>query len=87
MDKEVRKILQIEHAAHLSDGAKQIKLADKTANIRDVAFSAPADWSFERRLKYLAWAEAVVAKLCGSNPKLEKHFYRTLEEARAALAG
>src|SRR5258708_22051851 len=33
LSKEKRKRLQIEHAPHLSPGAKQIKLADKIANV------------------------------------------------------
>src|SRR6266568_91129 len=38
LPKPERKRLQIEHAPHLSTGAKQIKLADKISNIHDVAF-------------------------------------------------
>jgi hypothetical protein len=35
--KQVRKQKQIEHAAHDSDKAKHVKLADKIANLQDVA--------------------------------------------------
>src|SRR5205814_343912 len=37
LPKHERKRLQIEHAPHLSDGAKLVKLADKICNLRDVA--------------------------------------------------
>ena len=53
LEKAERKRLQIEHAPHLSIGAKQIKLADKISNIEDVAFAPPADWPQHRRIEYL----------------------------------
>ncbi|MGI8494154.1 MAG: HD domain-containing protein, partial [Pyrinomonadaceae bacterium] len=43
LPKQVRKEKQIEHAPHLSDGAKQIKLCDKISNIRDVTNNPPHD--------------------------------------------
>src|SRR6476620_8506819 len=36
-----RKRLQIEHAPHLSERAKQIKLADKISNVRGVTHTPP----------------------------------------------
>ena len=47
--KEERKHIQIETAAHKSRKAKLITLADKTSNVRAVAFSPAADWSVKRR--------------------------------------
>ena len=44
LEKHVRKRLQIEHAPHLSDEAKLVKLADKICNLRDVLASPPAGW-------------------------------------------
>lgn len=82
LPKAERKRLQIEHAPHLSAGAAQIKLADKIANVRDLAFHPPADWPIERVRDYLTWAEAVVVKLPKVNPKLEGYFQTTLQEAR-----
>ncbi len=67
LPKARRKELQIEHAPHLSPAAKQIKLADQTTNIADVAFAPAPDWTLERRSEYLRWAEAVVAGLHGCN--------------------
>ena len=87
LPKARRKELQVEHAPHLSREAKLVKLADKTANVRDVAESPPPDWPRERRAEYLAWAERVVAGLRGVNRALEENFDRALAEARRRLPG
>ena len=55
LPKEERKRLQIEHAPHLSDGAKLVKLADKIANLQDVVDNPPANWPLARRIEYLDW--------------------------------
>lgn len=74
LPKAARKQLQIEHAPHLSEGAKQIKLADKISNITDIMNSPPADWDLQRKLEYVKWGESVVAGLRGANPTLERYF-------------
>ncbi|MEO7674186.1 MAG: HD domain-containing protein [Pyrinomonadaceae bacterium] len=71
---EVRKQLQIEHAPHLSKEAKQIKLADKISNIRDVIENPAIDWDEDRKLKYVEWGTTVVAGLRGVNNELEAYF-------------
>lgn len=71
---EERKRLQIEHAASISRRAKLVKLADKIANVRDVASSPPAGWSLPRRQAYFDWAKAVVDGLRGVHPALEHIF-------------
>jgi guanosine-3',5'-bis(diphosphate) 3'-pyrophosphohydrolase len=40
-----RKEMQVEHAPHLSQGARLVKLADKICNLRDVADDPPAHWT------------------------------------------
>jgi guanosine-3',5'-bis(diphosphate) 3'-pyrophosphohydrolase len=60
LPKAERKRLQIEHAAHLSAKARLVKLADKIANLREVADNPPAGWSLERRQEYFDWAKSVV---------------------------
>jgi (p)ppGpp synthase/HD superfamily hydrolase len=85
--KETRKELQVQHAPHLSPGAKLIKIADKICNIKDVVYSPPPTWSIERRLEYLAWAERVVKAMNGCNERLEEEFYRLLKEGRERLSG
>lgn len=63
LPKAERKSRQIEHAAHLSQKARAVKLADKIANLRDVADHPPADWPVARRQEYFDWAKAVVDKI------------------------
>ena len=55
LSKAVRKQQQIEHADGLSNPAKLIKLADKTANLRDLTTAPPEGWSAERVENYLEW--------------------------------
>lgn len=66
-----RKELQIEHAQHASPSAKQIKIADKISNIRDILNAPPKDWSIERRQEYLDWTYKVVKGCRGINPTLD----------------
>lgn len=83
LEKSERKQKQIEHAPHLSTGAKHVKLADKISNITDVTNNPPAGWSKERRLEYINWGEEVVAGLRGVNAELENYFDETVRRARA----
>jgi guanosine-3',5'-bis(diphosphate) 3'-pyrophosphohydrolase len=85
LPKSERKRLQIEHAPHLSDEAKQIKLGDKICNVRDIADSPPKDWDAQRRRDYLDWAEKVVEGIRGCNPPLEAFYDEVLRDARKKL--
>jgi guanosine-3',5'-bis(diphosphate) 3'-pyrophosphohydrolase len=80
-DKNLRKLerkrMQIEHAAHISDRAKLVKLADKISNLRDVADHPPAGWDLARRQAYFDWAKQVVDRLRGVHPGLEALFDAT----------
>lgn len=87
LPRDTRKDLQIEHAPDLSDGAKQIKIADKICNVRDVTHAAPAKWPLRRRLEYLDWTEAVVEGCRGVNSRLEELYDRSLSEGRRLLGG
>jgi len=82
LPKAERKRLQILHAAQVSQAAKAIKLADKTCNLRDLSVSPPPDWSAERLLEYVLWAERVAAGLRGNYPALEQAFDQALAEAK-----
>ncbi len=73
LPKPRRKELQIEHAPHLSNGAKLVKLADKVSNVRDV-LQNPPDWTDQRKAEYIIWAKKVVAGLRGVNKNLEDYF-------------
>jgi guanosine-3',5'-bis(diphosphate) 3'-pyrophosphohydrolase len=72
--KAERKRLQIEHAAHISREAKLVKLADKICNVRDVSDHPPAKWDLARRREYFEWAKAVVDRMRGIHPQLERRF-------------
>ncbi len=80
----IRKELQVKNAPGLSINAKKLKIADKICNIRDI-ISYPLDWSTERKLTYLEWAQLVVKGCEGANSELEKMFYQTLEEGLEEL--
>jgi GTP diphosphokinase / guanosine-3',5'-bis(diphosphate) 3'-diphosphatase len=86
LPKAERKRLQIVHARSASDGAKQLKIADKISNIRDISATPPADWSVQQRLEYLSWASQVVDACRGVNPALDAAFDLALSQARKNLA-
>ena len=75
----------MEHAAHLSPGAKLIKLADKTSNVREIGLAPPKGWDIERREKYFVWARQVIDAMGQINPELEQRFDSTLEESNRLL--
>ena len=85
LPKDERKRKQIEGAPKKSHGAKLIKLADKTSNLRTVASSPAADWSVERRLEYIEWSKSVVTGLRGTSPWLERQFDEAAERAMQSL--
>lgn len=72
--KTSRKRLQVARASRASLRAKQVKLADKICNLRDLLASPPKDWSIERKREYFDWAKSVVDQLRGTNPRLERRF-------------
>jgi GTP diphosphokinase / guanosine-3',5'-bis(diphosphate) 3'-diphosphatase len=74
LPKAERKRLQIVHAQDLTAPAKLVKLADKIANLRDMANSPPADWPLDRRRDYFDWAKLVIDGLRGAHAQLEAVF-------------
>jgi guanosine-3',5'-bis(diphosphate) 3'-pyrophosphohydrolase len=85
LPKEVRKQKQIEHAPQLTHEAKQIKLADKISNIRDVTNNPPDGWDLNRRREYIEWGVAVVNGLRGANAELERQFDELVDHARSTI--
>lgn len=75
-----RKRKQVEHAAHASEKAKLVKLADKIANLRDIVSNPPVNWPLERRQRYFDWAKEVVDKVRGIHPGLEAVFDRVFAQ-------
>lgn len=78
LSKEERKRRQVEHARNISLEAKQVKLADKICNLRDILSTPPADWSVERKRRYFEWAKEVVDALRGACAPLEGSLTRSM---------
>ncbi len=86
LPKQERKRIQEEHAPQLSDAAKQLKIADKICNVRDVTHSPPENWSLERRAEYLAWSRRVVEGCRGVNSGLDREFEAVVAEGEALIS-
>lgn len=82
LDRAGQRQEQIEKAPKLSPHAQMIKIADKTCNIRDL-MNYPINWDNKRKLDYVQWAGKVVDGVRGVHPRLEGHFDKTVEQARA----
>jgi len=86
LSKEERKRQQVVLASKKSPLAKKLKLADKICNVTDIIYHPPGNWSVERKLEYLMWAEQVLAGLKGANPALEDHLAKTIHTGREIFA-
>ncbi len=75
-----RKALQVENAAGKAPRAQALGTADKIANLRSIATSPPANWSFERRVAYVHWARRVVARYGDLSGRLAAEFQRVSDE-------
>lgn len=69
-----RKSLQVQHASGLSNEAKKIKIADKTANTIDI-YTHPLSWSKARKRQYILWGSEVVKECAGVNQTMEENFF------------
>ena len=85
LKKEQRKQSQVDHAPSASDRAKQLKIADKICNIRDIMHHPPLHWELARRQEYLLWSSRVVTGCRGVNPRLDRAYDETVEEAARHL--
>lgn len=74
LPKEERKRLQVVHAAEISHRGRLVKVADKTANLRDIAHFPPEQWTLTRRQNYFDWAREVVTAVGTVNPALLEAF-------------
>jgi guanosine-3',5'-bis(diphosphate) 3'-pyrophosphohydrolase len=66
---------QIRHAGKMSARAAHIKVADKTANMRDI-INIPPPWTSARKRQYYDDARAVVAAMPTRHAKLDELFNR-----------
>lgn len=76
---------QIEHAATLSPRARNLKVADKLANLRDI-IAAPPNWSEDRKLKYYDHAAAMVEAMIDPDPTLRKLFFEQYKKGRKRIS-
>ncbi|MDP1836771.1 MAG: HD domain-containing protein [Chlamydiales bacterium] len=63
---------QIDHAPHMSLDAQIVKIADRIANIRDLAEDAPVEWTEEKIQGYYGWGQKLLDVLFGCNEGLEQ---------------
>lgn len=80
LPKEIRKARQVENAPAKSPRAQALSAADKIANLRSLATSPPANWSFERRVEYVRWARQVVGRYSQLNGRLAAEFQQVSAE-------
>ena len=85
LEKAERKRLQIVNAPKKSPQAKQIKLADKSCNLRSILVDPPEGWSIDRQLQYFEWAQKVCEGLKGVNEKLDREIDQILNDGIAVL--
>ena len=85
LPKAQRKQMQIDNAPNLSHEARLIRIADKIYNCSEIRADCPHEWSLEKKLNYLGWAETVVSKIRGTNADLERLFDKTVEASRKNL--
>lgn len=67
---------QATHAATMSPKASMVKVADKTANLRDLV-NSPPDWPTERKRKYFEDARQVVQSMGAKHPVMSQLFETT----------
>jgi guanosine-3',5'-bis(diphosphate) 3'-pyrophosphohydrolase len=82
LPKEERKRLQVVHAGEKSASARKLKLADKICNVNDIVHHPPGNWTTERKLNYLQWAEDVLQGLKGANIALEDRLAKLIADGR-----
>ena len=86
LPKAQRKQMQIDNAPNLSREARLIRIADKIYNCSEIRPDCPHEWSLEKKLKYLGWAETVVSKIRGTHKELERLFDKTIATSRKSLS-
>lgn len=77
---EHKKKRELERAHNLSEKAKRVKLADKTANIRDLATMPPKTWDIQRQIDYFDFAMKIAEATASASPALEKVFMRDYKQ-------
>lgn len=86
LTKEERKRIQLQEVHTLSPDGKLLRLCDKICNVYDILYAPPGDWDIRRRMDYLKWSKAVVDRIRGVHPLLEKRFDELYEAGVKLLA-
>jgi len=86
LSKEERKRMQLEEVHTLSADGKLLRLCDKICNVYDILYAPPGEWTLQRRMDYLVWANAVVDKIRGVHPALEARFDELYSEGVKLLS-
>lgn len=86
LEKAERKRMQVINATHKSQSACLIKICDKTSNLRSIANSPPATWSYERRTEYIRWAYEVVSSLSHKPANAIEGFMMAADQAEIRSA-
>lgn len=76
--------MQIAHAKKMSARAAAVKVADKTANLRDM-LTAPPDWDSERVRRYFDDARRVVDVMTERHPVLDEVFSQIYRDGVAKI--
>lgn len=82
-----RKMNQIKKGPKKSSKAKQVKLADKLYNLRDLVEHVPECWGEDRVQEYFLWSAHVIKGMLGTNEKLEKELAKVLQTRSIDLYG
>ena len=82
-----RKMNQIKKGPKKSSKAKQVKLADKLYNLRDLVEQVPECWGEDRVQEYFLWSAHVIKGILGTNERLEKELAKVLQTRNIDLYG
>lgn len=85
LEKEVRRKRVVDTIGGKSREARLIKLSDLVANVHDIV-DHPPQWSLERKLNYLGWAERVAAAVAGTHAGLEAQLVEKIAATRRVLS-
>lgn len=67
--------------ANYSPGAATVKIADKTANVRDIATAPPPHWTHAKRRRYVEHADQLVQRIGVVHPVLRAVFDAARDDA------
>jgi len=80
-----RKMRQVTTAHLLTEGAQNLRVADKISNLHGLLTSPPEFWSIERKVAYFHWARSVVDGCTRARPALRLTFGEVHDTGLASL--